>query len=654
MPEIKYAENPNEETAFVTQDDGTRSRAVLTAAVEGDIEFPNNPNSTKVMVTVGGVKRRAVAVANVAGGGGGGGDSHNKGWFATQAALEAAYATAEAGDWAIVGATDTVWIWDTDNSEWKDSDQKGQVTSVNGQTGDVVLDLLPTQTGNAGKFLSTDGTDASWSDKPLVNKTTASESLGLLSQNITTRAATAVGMYSGSLGNSSSSFGRGAIASSNAVAIGSGTNAAQKGVVVGMSTVVGPNGIGIGYGASTSENTSGAIQLNTSGSRVANADSNTFKVANANGNFEIMSADGTIPEARLADMTNAAQGQVLALDSNLNAVWQAGGAGGNSVPQYDIMPTAGADNVGNIVQYAGTTDYDFTNGYFYKCVGSSEITDITISPATQSGTVLEWDVSDFNRFLDYFCENAHIDDKTEIAKITIAYEDEFAFKVTAYNSSDVEIGSSSEDSYYLQDTFIIGNLLNLVEGDQVTVIPTTGMIYNWEQANTQDKELPDLTSAYGYLFTNGDSVSWSNKPLVNWASGSGSLAVGDGAAASGSNSLAVGVSAQTSGTNSPQSIVIGYNAYSYNAPLGIAIGSYAHSRATGAIQIGGANTYRERYINSDANTLKIGNANGNFELMSADGTIPAARHAALPTTDGTYVLKLVIANGVPTLSWVAE
>lgn len=41
----------------------------------------------------------------------------------------------------------------------------GAVSSVNGQTGAVVLtaqDVLPTQTGNAGKFLTTDGSVASW------------------------------------------------------------------------------------------------------------------------------------------------------------------------------------------------------------------------------------------------------------------------------------------------------------------------------------------------------------------------------------------------------------------------------------------------------------------------------------------------------------
>ena len=71
--------------------------------------------------------------------GAGGGDSHNKGYFATQSALETEYPTAEAGDYAIVGETDTVWIWDDDTDSWVDTDTKGEVTSVNGQTGEVEL-----------------------------------------------------------------------------------------------------------------------------------------------------------------------------------------------------------------------------------------------------------------------------------------------------------------------------------------------------------------------------------------------------------------------------------------------------------------------------------------------------------------------------------
>ena len=69
----------------------------------------------------------------------GGGDAHNKGYFSDENALVTAYPTAESGDYAVVGTTDTVWIWDEDTSAWIDSDQKGQVTSVNNKTGDVTV-----------------------------------------------------------------------------------------------------------------------------------------------------------------------------------------------------------------------------------------------------------------------------------------------------------------------------------------------------------------------------------------------------------------------------------------------------------------------------------------------------------------------------------
>jgi hypothetical protein len=64
----------------------------------------------------------------------------NRGYFATSAALIAAIPAGTAGDYAVVGATDTVWIWDTDGTpQWRDGDTKGSVTSVNGQSGAVVI-----------------------------------------------------------------------------------------------------------------------------------------------------------------------------------------------------------------------------------------------------------------------------------------------------------------------------------------------------------------------------------------------------------------------------------------------------------------------------------------------------------------------------------
>lgn len=75
-----------------------------------------------------------------------GGDSHNKGWFATPDSLPT---TAEDGDYAIVGSTDTIWVWDSDTSSWVNSGAKGQVATVNNQSpdtnGNVNLDatLIP-------------------------------------------------------------------------------------------------------------------------------------------------------------------------------------------------------------------------------------------------------------------------------------------------------------------------------------------------------------------------------------------------------------------------------------------------------------------------------------------------------------------------------
>ncbi len=50
------------------------------------------------------------------------------GYYETGAALRAAHPTAEAGNWAIVGDTDTIWVWDTDGPGWLDSGQNVNLT----------------------------------------------------------------------------------------------------------------------------------------------------------------------------------------------------------------------------------------------------------------------------------------------------------------------------------------------------------------------------------------------------------------------------------------------------------------------------------------------------------------------------------------------
>jgi hypothetical protein len=182
---------------------------------------------------------------------------------------------------------------------------------------------LPSQTGHSGEFLTTDGTDASWSDKPLVNASTLNNSVvvaGTDSSNggantILGKSGTASGTaYRGAAFGMSSKIGKPGTTTFNTVAFGADADAqASYGMAIGGDTVV------------TGDH---AIQLGSTGNTTTNSDANTVKIANANGNYEMMSADGTIPEARLADTTNAAQGQVLALDSNLDAVWTTPSGGG--------------------------------------------------------------------------------------------------------------------------------------------------------------------------------------------------------------------------------------------------------------------------------------------------------------------------------------
>lgn len=402
-------------------------------------------------------------------GAGGGSDQHNLGWYATQAALEEAHPTAEAGDWAIVGSTDTVWLWDTDNEEWVDSDTKGQVTSVNNQTGAVTLginDVAPTQTGKSGYVLGTDGFVAGW---------------------------------------------------------------------VKPETV-----------------------------------------------------------------------------------------------QVSALPAASEDEVDNIYQFVGTTNANYTNGYFYKCVSDGQ------DPATYSWTRtdvqpqaggLPSQTGQSGKFLTT--------DGTDASWATIN-----ALQNTATGSSSLTVSGTA--------TATVATT-NLGVGSSCEA--TGGVALGYES------KIQNSSSNFSTAVGRSATVTNANCTAVGAYSGSGSnyigniVAVGYRARAEANGTVTIGASS-TCGASATRAVIVGTESSS-NGTRGIAIGYKVTANAAGAIQIGSNGSSNAWHINSDPETLKIGNANGNFEIMSADGTIPAARHATLPATDGTYTLQLVIADGVPTLSWVA-
>lgn len=304
-------------------------------------------------------------------GSGGGSDPHNLGYYVDLTALQTAHPTGTDGDFAILGSTDTIWVWDSGTSAWKDTDTKGQVTSVNGQTGAVTLTIpdavqysvmptadannegdivqftgttdanytngyfykcvsdgqtpatyswtqtdvqpapsgLPDQTGNSGKFLTTDGTDASWASA-LANTATNSQSLTIMGTGNTSQRAINVGYNSSVTSGDSLVIGYDAHATcSNSVAIGRGAYAwASYGYgyncAVGNATVAGVNNGSISFctalGTWAEAKAYGCIQIGNG----TNTDAGTFKVAlttsgNSATNYELLSSNGTIPTDRL-------------------------------------------------------------------------------------------------------------------------------------------------------------------------------------------------------------------------------------------------------------------------------------------------------------------------------------------------------------------
>ena len=208
------------------------------------------------------------------------------------------------------------------------------------------------------------------------------------------------------------------------------------------------------------------------------------------------------------------------------------------VIQVSTMPTASATEEGKIYQFVGTTDANYTNGYFYKCEGAG-------SP----------------------------------------------------------------------------------------------VVYSWTRVDVQPTPsgLPSQTGQSGkFLTTDGTDASWSDKPLVNNATGTNSITV-DGTAVTYNNSINIGKQTQISNVNA---VAIGYGAQAAKQAIGLGSNAKASGEASVAIGIGatasGNNSIqisaKNNYTNSDANTVKFGNANGNFEIMSADGTIPTARLTKVNST----------------------
>ena len=266
---------------------------------------------------------------------------------------------------------------------------------------------------------------------------------------------------------------------------------------------------------------------------------------------------------------------------------------GTNIIQRDSMPTAGSEIEGKVVQYVGATGVNYTHGYFYECVSDGG------NPATYS-----W---------------------------------------TQTNVQPTPSGLPSQT------------------GNSGKFLTTDGTDASWATINALQNESTGGTGRLTILGTpittgnNGINIGVSSTTAGNGVSigaSAGALglgvAIGANASSSATTSVAIGGTSASSGV---ASIAIGSNSTS-SGWGSVALGRGTSATANSAIQLG-CGGQGVTVTNSDADTLKVANTGGNFEIMSADGTIPTDRYTTTPSADGTYVPTLTISSGVATRSWAA-
>lgn len=86
------------------------------------------------------------------------------GWYPNYEALYAAHDTGYDGNWAIVGDTDTIWVWDSDTGVWKDTGESSKFSNYYDKTQiDAMLPKPVTVTVAASAWTTGDYT-VTWDD----------------------------------------------------------------------------------------------------------------------------------------------------------------------------------------------------------------------------------------------------------------------------------------------------------------------------------------------------------------------------------------------------------------------------------------------------------------------------------------------------------
>lgn len=303
--------------------------------------------------------------------------------------------------------------------------------------------------------------------------------------------------------------------------------------------------------------------------------------------------------------------------------------------------------LGKICQYTGTTDANYTNGYFYKVTGTivTVPSSVTCTETSGTGSTITMDVDNFVSAISSILGWS--------SETTLSYLNNG--NMFSYFPEVPELYWGVYGTFSQADTATLMQYITIspavltgqVDWTTSNVVPESRAIQNgaWTQTDVQPSGLQNQgtvasnlnilgDTGVAQIRTNATSIGYYAAAKNNYSTAIGALAscdydytvaLGDSAYAAGNHAVAIGANAE-----------VAYGA--------------AH-----AIQIGATTNTSGPTTNSDANTFKVANENGNFEMMDANGNLPADRLASTTgLADGNYRLRLTMSNGVPTLTWVAE
>lgn len=162
----------------------------------------------------------------------------------------------------------------------------------------------------------------------------------------------------------------------------------------------------------------------------------------------------------------------------------------NSASQIEVMPIPSESNLGKVVQYIGTTDANYTHGYFYECVSDGE------DPATYSWDQIDvqsggGDLSDYVKKTDYASSNVG-----GVIKVGTNYG-------TAINSSGRLVVTTKDYNTYNS----LGNDLFIGKGTLENVIAGKGLQIQYSTMPTPSAEtvgqIVQYTGTTTGTYTNG-------------------------------------------------------------------------------------------------------------------------------------------------------